>query len=148
MSGVRLMRVGSCPALRGEPVFCLVFQSVALEDHRVCGGLLGDQQGLHWVGDIGFVAAQFLDHREAAERDLDLGIAAFMGEDQATLAEVLGELFQAGGHVAEGALMGEHSGQRVHAIGVKAAGDDDQVGVALVEWGEVDESRVMPRPTG
>ena len=97
-----------------------------------CAAAVGMRQGGQ--------SRQRLDDGEAGEGDLLLESAAFMSEDEAAVAQVGGEGFEAGGDVAEGVGNGGHPGQRVHTMGIKAAGDYDQVGF------EGDRSKASTRP--
>ena len=53
-------------------------------------------------------------------------VTTFMHQHQAPLAQALGGLAYCAGHQAERLAVQQHARQRVHGVGVIAAGDDDQ----------------------
>ena len=77
----------------------------------------------HLAGDAG----QCLDNPVRTERHICLGIAALMDGDNPAVTNRGGCIHYHFCHLGKGAGQAAHPCQRVHVIGIKAAGNDDQI---------------------
>ena len=73
------------------------------------------------------VPGQLLEHGQAAERRDRRGVAALVRQDEPSVAQLPGERDDRAGHEPERVRVQQHPRERVEAVGVEAAGDDDEL---------------------
>ncbi len=77
--------------------------------------------------DRGANAAQGFHHRQAAERHVGFGVAALVHHHQFPAAQTIRRLLHQPGHRPEAVAVQLHPRQRVHGVGIIAAGNDNQL---------------------